>query len=100
MVEERERFYSRLSTLPGIRPMPSVGNWILLEVEQPQELARKLNRRLAPGVVSVPRHVPGAVRIPVKDPNANEALFNTIRELVVNKHQQQMLVAQESPELQ
>jgi histidinol-phosphate/aromatic aminotransferase/cobyric acid decarboxylase-like protein len=98
MVEERERFYSRLSTLPGIRPLPSVGNWILLEVEQPQELARKLNRRLSPGVVSVPRHVPGAVRIPVKDPKENEVLFNTIRDLVAGKHQH-VLVAPDPQEL-
>lgn len=87
MVEERERFYSRLSTIPGIRPMPSVGNWILFEAEQPSDLVRRINRRMSESVASVPRNVPKAVRIPVKDPKANEVLFNTLRDLVVGKNQ-------------
>ena len=80
--EEKERFYSRLATIPGIRPMPSIGDWILLQVSKPSDLARKVNRRLEPGVMSVPRHVPGAVRIHVADPKRNERLLKTIRELV------------------
>ena len=80
--EEKERLYSRLASIPGIRPMPSVGDWILLEVQKPSELARKVNRRLAPGVMSVPRNVRGAVRIHVSDPKANERLLKTLRELV------------------
>ena len=79
MTEERERFFSRLATIPGIRPMPSIGAWILAEVENPADLARKVNRRLEPGTVSVPRHIPGAVRVPVRDPKANEELFQVIR---------------------
>ncbi len=82
MHEEKERFYSRLASIPGVRPLPSIGDWILLEVSKPAELARKVNRRLAPGIVSVPRHVPGAVRIHVGDPRANEELLRTIREVV------------------
>lgn len=80
--QEKERFYSRLSTIPGVRTLPSIGDWILIEVEAPAELARKVNRRLAPGVLSVPRHVPGAVRLHVADPKSNELLFKLIRELV------------------
>ncbi len=80
--EEKERFYSRLATIPGIRPMPSIGDWILLQVSKPSDLARKVNRRLEPGVMSVPRHVPGAVRIHVADPKRNERLLKTIRDLV------------------
>ena len=82
MIEEKDRFYSRLASIPGIRPMPSVGDWILLQVEHPTELARRVNRRLAPGVVSVPRHVAGAVRIQVADPKTNEQLLGALRELV------------------
>lgn len=82
MHEEKERFYSRLASIPGVRPLPSIGDWILLEVSKPAELARKVNRRLAPGVVSVPRHVPGAVRIHIGDPRTNEELLRTIREVV------------------
>lgn len=85
MDEERERFYSRLATISGIRPLPSIGEWILLKVDNPSDLARKLNRRLEPGVVSVPRNVSGAVRIPVRDPKANEELFFALRDLTAKK---------------
>ena len=81
MGDERERFYSRLATIPELRPMPSIGNWILVEVERPGDLARKLNRRMAPGLVSVPRHVPGAVRIPVRHPKDNETLIQVLRDV-------------------
>jgi histidinol-phosphate/aromatic aminotransferase/cobyric acid decarboxylase-like protein len=82
MTEERERFFSRLATIPGIRTMPSVGAWILVEVENPADVARKVNRRTESGTVSVPRHVPGAVRIPVRDPKRNEILFRVFRGLL------------------
>jgi len=82
MVNEKERFYSRLATIPGIHPLPSIGHWILLQVRNPNDLARRVNRRLAPGVMSVPRQVHGAVRIQVGDPRRNEQLLDAIRELV------------------
>jgi histidinol-phosphate/aromatic aminotransferase/cobyric acid decarboxylase-like protein len=83
MIDEKDRFYSRLATIPGIRPMPSVGDWILLHVEHPQELARRVNRRLSPGIVSIPRQVAGAVRVQVADPKSNETLLKTLREAVL-----------------
>ena len=67
MVEERERFFSRLATIPGIRTMPSIGNWILVAVDNPSDLARKVNRRLEPGTISVPRHIQSAVRVGASD---------------------------------
>ena len=79
---EKDRFYSRLASIPGIHPMPSVGDWILLQVEEPAELARKVNRKLAPGLLSVPRGMEGAVRVTVGDPKDNELLFRIIREVV------------------
>jgi histidinol-phosphate/aromatic aminotransferase/cobyric acid decarboxylase-like protein len=82
---ERERLYSRLATVPGIQPMPSIRNWILLETHVPQELARRVNRRMGPGTVSVPRHVDGALRIPVRDPKSNELLFRTIRDVMAKQ---------------
>ena len=82
MVEEKDRFYSRLASIPGIHPLPSIGDWILLQVRNPAELARRVNRRLNPGAMSVPRQVSGAVRIQVADPRSNEELLNTIRECV------------------
>src|SRR5262245_23347083 len=81
MTEERERFFSRLATIPGIRTMPSIGSWILIQVENPAELARKINRRAEPGTVNVPRNVANAVRIPVRDPKSNESLFQVIRDV-------------------
>jgi histidinol-phosphate/aromatic aminotransferase/cobyric acid decarboxylase-like protein len=85
MEEERQRFFSRLATIPGLRTMPSIGHWILAKVENPSEVARKVNRRLSPGTVSVPRHVSGAVRLPVRDPKNNEELFQTLRDLLHKK---------------
>jgi len=85
MTEERERFFSRLATIPGVRTMPSIGSWILIELDNPADLARKVNRRLDPGTLSVPRHIPGAVRIPVREPKANEELFQVIRDLMLKK---------------
>jgi len=82
---ERERLYSRLATLPGIHPMPSIRNWVLVETNNPRELARRINRRIAPGTVSVPRHLSGAMRIPVRDPKSNELLFRIIRDLTVKR---------------
>ncbi len=80
--EEKDRFTSRLAMIPGVRPLPSVGQWILLRVEHPTDLARRVNRRLAPGVMSVPRQVDGAVRIQVADPRTNEQMIRALRDLV------------------
>jgi len=82
MEEERERFYSRLATIPGVRPMPSVGRWILITVDEASEFARKVNRRTTPGLITVPRHVTGAVRVPVNDPKDNEEVFRVMREVM------------------
>jgi histidinol-phosphate/aromatic aminotransferase/cobyric acid decarboxylase-like protein len=79
---EKDRFTSRLAMIPGVRPMPSVGQWILLQVRHPTDLARRVNRRLSPGTMSVPRHIEGAVRIQVADPCANEQMLRALRDLV------------------
>ncbi len=82
MVDEKERFTSRLSTLPGIRTMPSIGDWVLLSVEEPSELARRVNRRFDRSPLSVPRHIRGAVRVTVNDPKTNEQVITTLREIL------------------
>jgi histidinol-phosphate/aromatic aminotransferase/cobyric acid decarboxylase-like protein len=82
MIDEKDRFYSRLATIPGIRPLPSIGDWILLRVESPNDVARKVARRLVPGIVSVPRHIEGAVRVIVCDPKTNERVLRALREAV------------------
>ena len=78
---EKDRFFSRLATIPGIQPLPSVGGWILLQVEEPADLARKVNRRLAPGIMSVPRGIKQAVRVQVGPPKDNEVVLQTIRDI-------------------
>ena len=89
--QEKERFVSRLSSIPGIKtlPSPQTGDWILLQVTEPADLARKVNRRLEPGTLSVPRKVSGGgdalegtVRVHVADPKKNETLLRTLREVV------------------
>jgi len=65
-----------------VRPMPSIGDWILLNVEHPSDIARKVNRRMAPGIMSVPRGVNGAVRIHIGDPKDNDVLLRTLRDVV------------------
>ncbi len=79
---EKDRFSSRLASIPGVHPLPSVGDWILLRVGNPADLARRVNRRLEPGVMSVPRNIDEAVRIHVSDPKSNEDLLRTIRDVV------------------
>jgi histidinol-phosphate/aromatic aminotransferase/cobyric acid decarboxylase-like protein len=81
-MEDRERFYSRLSQIPGVETMPSIGDWILLKVERPNEVARRVSRRVAPGLITVPRHVKGAVRVQICDARTNEELLGAIRESV------------------
>jgi histidinol-phosphate/aromatic aminotransferase/cobyric acid decarboxylase-like protein len=78
---EKDRFISRLTTIPGIKPMPSAGDWILIQVDNPSDLARKVNRRLEPGTMRVPRLLQGAVRIDVAHPRDNERLFQTLRDV-------------------
>ena len=82
MEQDRERFYSRLAQIPGVETMPSIGDWILVRVERPSDLARRVSRRVAPGLMSVPRHVKGAVRIQVSDAKTNEEILGVIRESV------------------
>jgi len=81
-MEDRERFYSRLAQIPGVETLPSIGDWILLRVPRPNDLARRVSRRVAPGLMSVPRHVKGAVRVQISDAKTNEQLIGVIRESV------------------
>jgi histidinol-phosphate/aromatic aminotransferase/cobyric acid decarboxylase-like protein len=82
MNHDKDRFYSRLSAIPGVQTMPSIGDWILIRVDRPSDVARKVTRRMAPGLVSVPRNVKGAVRIQVSDAKTNEQLIVVLRDAV------------------
>ncbi|QDU68359.1 hypothetical protein [Engelhardtia mirabilis] len=79
---EHERFYSRLSTLPDVELMPSVGSWILMKLDDAPGFAERLNQRLYAGAVSVPHGIPGALRIPVRDAKENERVLASIAELL------------------
>lgn len=82
MAGDKERFYSRLASIPGCRPMPSIGDWILVQVEKPADIARRVTRKLEPGLISVPRHVRGAVRVMVSDAKTNEKVLGVMREAI------------------
>ena len=62
--DEKDRFSSRLATIPGLRPLPSVGDWLLLEVQKPQELARKVNPPPHPATPTPPRGLGRALPAP------------------------------------
>jgi hypothetical protein len=53
-----------------------------LQVPAPADVARKVNRRIEPGTLSVPRTIAGTVRVHVADPKRNEAFLKTLREVV------------------
>ncbi len=78
---EKDRFSSRLASIPGIQPMPSIGDWIMLHVRNPADLARKLNRRLEPGAMQVPRGSQGSVRVHIGEPKQNDVLYRALRDI-------------------
>jgi histidinol-phosphate/aromatic aminotransferase/cobyric acid decarboxylase-like protein len=79
--DEHERFSSRLASIPGVELIPSFGAWILLRSEDPPEMARTINRRLPGTVLTIPKHMPGAVRIPVRDAKLNEEVYQAVAEV-------------------
>ncbi|MBM3990601.1 MAG: hypothetical protein FJ298_06270 [Planctomycetes bacterium] len=79
MIDEKDRYYSRLSSIPGIRPMWSeVGDWILLRVKRPNDVARRLRQIVPESVVSVPRAREGVLRVVVSDPKTNERIVRAL----------------------
>jgi histidinol-phosphate/aromatic aminotransferase/cobyric acid decarboxylase-like protein len=79
---EHERFISRLATLKGFEILPSVGRWVLIRVEDRDSFAKRLGDKLAPGAISVPEHLPGTVRLPVRDAKSNEAVVHAMSQLL------------------
>ena len=79
---EHERFISRLSTLRGFGIQPSVGRWVLIRVEDHESFAQRLSEKLAPGAISVPEHLPGTIRLPVRDAKSNEQVVLAMAELL------------------
>lgn len=75
---EHERLCSRLSTIPGVDLLPSHGAWVLMRVSSPDSVATRLNRELFDGAVSVPRHLEGSIRIPVRSARENEQLLRAV----------------------
>ena len=82
MVDEKTRVYGQLASLRGAQPMPSIGDWILVRVARPREVARAVNHRVAPGIASVPPHIDGCIRLTVSDPMTNERVIRVLREVV------------------
>ena len=84
MVEslEHERVTSRLAAISGIELMQTIGTWVLMKVEDADQFADRLNRRLGEEAASVPQHLTGAMRIPVRDAKSNDRVIAAVEALV------------------
>ncbi len=51
LVAERQRVYQALSTLPGLQPFPSQGNFLLVRVGHPLEISRVRERLSEAGIL-------------------------------------------------
>ncbi len=78
--EEHERFSARLASIPGAELIPSFGAWIVLKVEDPPAFAAWVEERIPGAGLTVPSHLVGAVRIPVRSAKVNEAVQEAVRE--------------------
>ena len=79
--DEKDRFSSRLATIPGIRPLRRSATGSSWRSSSPRRsLAR--STAVSPGIMSVPRGMEGAVRVHVGDPKVNEQVIQTLRDLV------------------
>lgn len=78
--EEHERFSARLASIPGVELIPSFGAWIVLKVEDPTAFARWMEERIPGAGLTVPSHLQGAVRIPVRDAKKNDFVQQAVRE--------------------
>ena len=77
---DKRSFSWRLSRIPGVETLPAIGDWILLRVPRPDELARRVSRQVGPGLVTVPRLVQGVVKVEIRDAWTNERLLGAIGE--------------------
>lgn len=88
LANEKARFSQHLGRLPGLRPRPSTGDWILIETENPGDLAKKVNRRVkndSPGLqespLTVPRGIERMLRIRVGKETDNQRVFEVLQEV-------------------
>lgn len=79
---EGDRFCWLLSRIPGIEAMPAIGDWVLLRVARPNEVARRVTLQVGPGLITVPRFVKGVVKVQLCDPRTNDKLLGAIGESV------------------
>jgi hypothetical protein len=77
---ERNEFCSRLAGLPGVEIIPAIGDWVLLRVAWPSELARRVARLSEPGLVTTPRWVKGVVKVQISDPATNARTLTALRD--------------------
>jgi histidinol-phosphate aminotransferase len=50
-LQERERLYQAISRLPGFRPFPSQGNFLLIQVEKPLEVRQAIETLARAGIL-------------------------------------------------
>ncbi len=88
---EHERITSRLAAIRGIELMQTIGTWVLMKVEDAEAFAARLNRRLGEQAASVPQHLTGAVRIPVRDAKSNDLVIAAVEALIAGLDQEEDL---------
>lgn len=81
IVSERERLYSDLSMIKGVKPYPSEANFILFKVEKPEKVYRALQKK---GILirNLDNQVKGCLRVTVGTEQENVLFLNTLKEVI------------------
>ena len=83
IVQERERLFSKLALLPGLRPRPSLGNFLLCDVvhgEAPQVFQGLVRRGIFVRYFDTPR-LRDSIRISVGRPEHTDALVEALEQI-------------------
>lgn len=82
IISERERLFSELSKIEGIKPFPSEANFILFKVGNPDKIYKMLLRK---GVLvrNMKGVVNGCLRVTVGTPEENGIFLDALRETVI-----------------
>lgn len=81
IVSERERLYSDLSMIKGVKPYPSEANFILFKVEKSEKVYRALQKK---GILirNLDSQVKGCLRVTVGTEQENVLFLNTLKEVI------------------
>lgn len=81
IVSERERLYSDLSMIKGVKPYPSEANFILFKVEKSEKVYRALQKK---GILirNLDSQVKGCLRVTVGTEQENVLFLNALKEVI------------------